>query len=404
MPQQKDEMKRVSRLDFGQLEKPVRTPQGGIRAPAYLTRADAVFVYYRADGTVIREFRPAAEVFREDSLQSLVGAPVTDRHPPVMVTSANFKQYASGHVGDSVRQDGERVAADVIIQDGGLLEAVERRDRVEVSCGYTCEIEESPGEHNGERFDRIQRNIRYNHVAIVERGRAGGDVSLRLDSSENVLAPSGPEQPKERQYAMKPSIRIDGVEYPLTTDAEITAAVSAFNRYDGRLTAELATLRKDAEETKGRLDAANKEAKEAKDKLAAETKPERLDALVSERFQLRADAETVLGKEAKLDGLSDRDVMVKAVAHAMPETKLDGLSDDRLRGMFHGVVGTAKRKAAEDPDGLGKLRADAEDTASGRKDPDAEKDPVRAAKARMDEYNSTAWEQPLAITKDSPTA
>jgi hypothetical protein len=40
---------------------------------------------------VVRAYRPGSEVFSEDTLKSAAHRPVTNDHPPELVTSANWK-------------------------------------------------------------------------------------------------------------------------------------------------------------------------------------------------------------------------------------------------------------------------------------------------------------------------
>jgi uncharacterized protein len=179
------------RLDKGQLSRVQRTPQGGIRVDAALTRI-GVLTYTNLDGTTRREFRSPEEVFHTDSLASLAGAPVLDGHS-TWVTPETWQQHARGHVVEgSARQDGELVASQLTIQDAGTLSRVERRDLSEISCGYTCDFVARPGEWKGQRYDGIQTNIRYNHIALLGagQGRAGRECALRLDAASA-------EQPNE---------------------------------------------------------------------------------------------------------------------------------------------------------------------------------------------------------------
>jgi hypothetical protein len=146
-----------------------------------------VLTYYR-DGKAIRELRPAEEVFSPESLSTLRDAPVTDDHPwnepGQKVTPANARALRRGHVSGEPRRDSDKIAAELVIDDAELIERIDTGLR-EVSCGYNCDTDETPGVYRGESYDRIQRNIRYNHVAIVRRGRAGSDVRIRLDSEDN---------------------------------------------------------------------------------------------------------------------------------------------------------------------------------------------------------------------------
>lgn len=62
------------------LSKPVRLPNGFVRAEGYLTRS-GIFVYRDAQGKTVRELRPPEEVMHADSLASFGMMPVTNEHP-----------------------------------------------------------------------------------------------------------------------------------------------------------------------------------------------------------------------------------------------------------------------------------------------------------------------------------
>lgn len=165
----------------------MQTPQGYLRCDAYLTRA-GIFQYRDAQGNVTREFRPPSEVFAKDSLESIKLVPVTMTHPPEgAVDAQTAKKYQCGSVGEFVKQDGEYVNATMMLTDAKLVAASLGGDMREISCGYTCEIEEVPGTYNGEDYDVVQRDIRYNHVAVVPRGRAGREVRLHIDAEGAVM-------------------------------------------------------------------------------------------------------------------------------------------------------------------------------------------------------------------------
>src|SRR5690606_21763697 len=91
--------------------------------------------------------------------------------------------------GDAVEKlDGRRVGVNLTITDNASIAAIEKGELYEVSCGYTCEREEASGVYDGEPYDVRQRNIVYNHVAIVRpgRARAGREMHLHLDSEAAV--------------------------------------------------------------------------------------------------------------------------------------------------------------------------------------------------------------------------
>jgi Uncharacterized protein conserved in bacteria (DUF2213)/ADP-ribosyltransferase exoenzyme len=67
-----------------------------------------------------------------------------------------------------------RAALSVWRQEG--IDLIETEEQREISCGYGYDPEMTAGVFNGEPFQGIMRNLRPNHVAIVEEGRAGPDV------------------------------------------------------------------------------------------------------------------------------------------------------------------------------------------------------------------------------------
>lgn len=171
-------MKRVLRTDIGQLGKAERLPNGFVRANARLTR-EGVFRYETPSGPRF-EYRPASEVFKADSVASFAQVPITEGHPPKLLDADNAAPFAKGSVGENLRRDGEYLTSKLMFTNRQLIAKMDAGVK-EVSCGYTCEIEEKAGMFNGQRYDCIQRNIIGNHVAIVENGRAGEGAHVRMD-------------------------------------------------------------------------------------------------------------------------------------------------------------------------------------------------------------------------------
>lgn len=323
------------RFDAGTLGKLERTPTGGVRVPARVTRS-GVLVYQRADGTQIREWRPPEEVFHEDSLRTLADAAVTIGHPPAgKVTPASFRADAVGYVREAGRRDGAFVSAPIVVQDGAAIDRIDGRDLVELSCGYSCTVEMKSGvTPDGERYDAIQHGIKYNHVALLPRGggRAGRDVALRVDGAAIEITESARPAPNgdaptrvERRDTMKTE-RIDGIEYEIGS----VAWAQARERHDSKIAADLASAEKRAKEAEtkataetARADSAEKRVKE----LEGELVPAKLDARVAERAALIERVRLVLGADTKLDGKSDVEIMTATVVKLDPEFKVDAISE-----------------------------------------------------------------------------
>ena len=175
----------VQRYDIGTLRKPVRMGNGWLRVDGHLTRT-GVFEYMNPNGSIRREYRPADEVFKADSLESFALVPLTNNHPPEALNATNTKAFAVGNVGETIRQDTDHVRATIVITDGDAARAAES-GKTALSCGYSCDLDETPGTFNGERYDAIQRNIRGNHVALVDSARAGPTAKIRMDAGDAIM-------------------------------------------------------------------------------------------------------------------------------------------------------------------------------------------------------------------------
>lgn len=343
---------RVHRRDFGGVtSKVTRTPQGGVRLDAALTRT-GVFTYRDHEGRSWREYRPAEEVFRDDSLATLEAAPVTELHPEKMVDAETWSSVTVGTLAGSPRRDGIFVVAPLTVQRADAAAKVERRELHDVSAGYTCRVDWTAGvSPEGERYDAIQRDIQYNHFALGPEGwgRAGTDVSLRIDgAAEQVRGESAPKGITVRK------IKIKGREYKLDADDEVAAAQQAVEEQTAAVDSMGAKLQAAEEALKGAIGeiAALKAKIEAEEKSEPKVTEDMVseevaDAIASKRIALRERAARVLGEE-KLDGLKAHEIHRKVIAKTLPTVKLDGIDAKALEGMFIAATeGATETKRAD---------------------------------------------------------
>lgn len=148
-------------------------------------------------GKVLAVHRLPEEVFSPATLASFEGKPVTNDHPPGIIGPDDAALYEKGHAQNIRRGSGEwedYILADLHIHDRELIDAIQGGKR-EVSCGYECDYaQDADGGYS-------QKNIRGNHIAVVERGRAGKRAAI-LDSNTITQA----EKPPERKVTMKSKI------------------------------------------------------------------------------------------------------------------------------------------------------------------------------------------------------
>lgn len=361
----------VTRYDIGALQKARKTTQGFLRVDAYLTRT-GIFEYRNADGTVRREFRPPEQVFDSETLDSFAGAPVTDDHPPEMVSIDNAQKYQRGYLAEAPRRDDRFVRANILVTDPKLVEKMQA-GKVQVSCGYVCDLEPTPGEWRGEKYDAVQKNIRGNHVAIVDVGRAGAECAARMDSGT-------PIQEKALKTVTLNAIKFDVADEALASAVEQTVAglTATAEKNAGRADA--------AEKALGDEKAARKADADAHEKALAAVTAAQPD-LVKARVALEKTAGAILGEAVKLDSLSDRDVKAAVIEKVTGEKPAAERSDDYVEGAY-GLAVKQVEKAGNPA--LAKLRAVVD--ASEKTDAGGEKADIKA-KRDAEENLRNAWKK-----------
>lgn len=389
------------RYDVSAIQNYVFTDEGYLRVKARIART-GIQSYTDANGGVRLEYRPEEEVAATEALDSFREKCVTKEHPPVLLDALNTKDYAVGFTSADVSYSDGFVESTLTVTDKETIDAIMRGDVREVSCGYKVDYTPEPGiTPDGQHYDGIQRNIRGNHVAIVNRARGGAQVRLMLDSAdaavEDLLSSTGDK--------MTANIVFDGVSYE--ADAALAAAITA-EREDAKGSyAEMKRQYEDAmakaeklksemdameKELKGKMDAAEGRADalaEQVEELTAElaaAKEINLDSMVEERLALVEKAKPVLDSAYSFAGKTAREVMVDAIkAVRGDELDLSEKSDDYVQAMFDTLSEGRKDSAA-----TGELRKAVASIAS----------PQSAPSSYMDMLQN-AWKKPLSISKEA---
>lgn len=335
---------------------------GWIRDSPILTRS-GIFSYTRRDGRVVREYRPAEEVFHKDSLASLRGVPMTVDHPHKLVGSKDKVQTIGTALSEG-RQDGNDLRGDIIIH---LPHAIgTRRD---LSLGYKVRLDETPGTFEGQPYDVIQRNIRYNHLAVVTSGRAGNS-RLRLDSEGN----QDYDEELERNDNMSDtvntsSVRIDGIEYKVPPQVKV-----AFDKSETALTAE-----KSRADT---ADAAKDTAIAAQKKAEGDVEQIRKDAAQGVRARLELEAKAKdLKVEFKADA-KDRDIKEAVIRKVRNDDKL--VLAEKSDGYVDAAYEMALEAKPRTDSNAGEQRKQTAGSSSTREDAQGDKSKPGGASAARD--------------------
>ena len=362
MPEITKEIRRFDNIDHSEwMTTPFeRTTEGFLKGRAIVTCC-GVFTYKRADGTLQRELRLPEEVFAPATLESLKLKPVTLNHPTELVTPENADMLQVGSLGDnpsSTNQeynwngeptdwkkltDGLNVAVDMIITKKDAIDAV-INGKQGLSMGYTCDIEmaESGSTWCGVEYDYIQRNIKYNHCAIVDAGRAGDNakIELRVDSADAVLEDK--LVTKDGGTKMLKKINLDGIDYEAeesvikalnTEKKRADDAVAELSKFKEDSAKELSVMTAERDTQKERADKAEEDLAKAKAEALDSTK---LDEAVNARIDLYKNAEKA-GVEVKND-MKDADIKKAVIAKVFPKANLDGKDSAYIDARYDATV------------------------------------------------------------------
>ena len=167
---------------------------------------------------IVKVMRPPESVFSKDSLSSAVHIPVTLGHPEELVTSDNWKDYAIGEVGSDVMRDGEYASFSLMVKDKAGLAAYDAGTR-EISMGYVADMMPAPDDAD---YDFIMGPPKYNHLALVDKARAGSEARIG-DSAANTwgAAPFNTTEKEIQMTDMKTVVVGDKAVQVAAADADV---------------------------------------------------------------------------------------------------------------------------------------------------------------------------------------
>lgn len=188
--------------DQGVFIKTVTNPDTGfVTFQTPITRA-GIYDYYDENykDNIRREYRSVEEVFSSDSLESLLSVPVFRLHPEIgKVTSESFKNCSMDLIGAThpdvkynILKEDNNLLTDGLLRvsytifDKSTLDELSSKKLNSCSLGYSCTRVYEPGEVNGHSYDSYQKNIRYNHLAVVPYGRMGININNNLLSLDSI--------------------------------------------------------------------------------------------------------------------------------------------------------------------------------------------------------------------------
>lgn len=368
-------LKDIARYDKGVVQgETTLTAEGYIKARAIVTRT-GVFLYKNADGTIRKELRHPDDVLQLDSLDSMKMIPIVNGHPPErLVTAENAKRLSIGYTGETIDKEDPFIVSNLVITDSEAIKEILSKTKHQLSLGYTVDLEPEIGNYYGEPYDFRQRNIKYNHLALVDTARAGPEARIALDGQD-----AEEIQQEGAIVAKTKKIKIDGEEYMV--DNEVGEKVESVMEERERLKARLAEIEGELDVSNAEKDSMSEklEDRRSKDSLNAQGKEETptyrdpqprskmethvpnpnvhgstgenlphiskvdsadFNAVVKARVRLHKMAERILDKKvlARLDDMSEIEIKKSIIQSCQKNANLDGKSDVYINARFDSVI------------------------------------------------------------------
>jgi len=317
------------------------TDEGFLRVPGRVARtgvqeylASELGITDRAPNEIIKVYRPDESVFDEASLESYSGADVTIEHPTSMVNADSYREVSVGVVTGAGVRDGDFVSADMIIKSKDAIKAVES-GKVQLSAGYTAVYDEAPEDSP---HDFIQSEIRVNHVALVDRARAGAQARL-FDHKPGV-------------QTMTVKVTLDsGRTVEVENEATATLVTDSVERLTLRAT--------DAETALVKAEATRDAAVEELNAEKLKTTDAAITARVESITKATTDARLIAGDEFKSDSMSTVEIQRAALTVKRPAVDWGDKSDLYVQASFDAALESANEVPTKTPEQLAQFAQDA---------------------------------------------
>lgn len=149
---------------------------------------------------VYKVYRPEEELARQETIDSFKNKPLLDDHEIIGIHGMPAERKGiQGNIGEQVYFDSPYLRGNIVVHSSAAQTLI-KNGKTELSPCYGCDWVEESGVFEGKEYQYVQRNLRANHLALVEEGRTGPDVAVQdhrtfsLDSSRLLPMEFTPEQ------------------------------------------------------------------------------------------------------------------------------------------------------------------------------------------------------------------
>lgn len=340
-----------ARYDTALISKISKDPNTGfLHAKNVPIARVGVFPYRTVNNDVVMEAKLPTELLSDSTVESANSKPITDGHPSQLVTADNSKELMKGFTAENAHVDGDMVKVDMTITDADLIKEI-GDGKEELSIGFKTEVVPVQGEYQGVHYDSVQRNIQINHIAVVDKGRAGHSVRITGDSAEMVIKEKGESMETTKvmldganvtvaladadQVAKSNTDLADLKKQLADAQAKVKELQGQIEKIQGKADS-ADELQKKADEAQAKADAADKQIAELQGKLKS-YEGDGLDKMIEAKLALEKDAKPFLGDGYDFAGKSDKDIKVAVIKAIDDGFDAENRSDDYINAFFDAV-------------------------------------------------------------------
>lgn len=278
-----------------------------------------------AAGRIFKVYRPAEELADQACIDSFKLLPFVDEHAMLGSEDSGAtpaeRKGVQGYIGEQVRFDPPYLRANLKIVSESMKSAIDN-GKIELSPGYRCVYDLTPGTFEGQHYDAVQRRIRGNHLALVDEGRTGPDVSV-LDRMTFAIDTKG----------------IADMADEVNPGGDALAEIKAMLEKLVAMMADKAPAAADEEKPAEPAKAADADPEAGSDKCATDAEKPAMDAKVLAALDSVSKQLDSVGKQ--LESVTNRVAAVEKGQSAMDASLVGSIADrDALASKLSGFVGT----------------------------------------------------------------
>jgi hypothetical protein len=347
----------LQQFDINVLHK---TPDGYYQGNVVCTGV-GVFRYLGNDRKFVGRLRDVEDV--KAATKTINCIPVTLQHPNSPVNVDNVSDLQVGMTANDASFDGLNNHVTVTITNKKAIEAIDKGEVKAFSMGYKCNVVDNAGVWQGVHHDQQQKDIVYNHIALVKNGRAGdkvrfmvgdsadfGDIfeidnneektdikdkgtehqkEVKAPSNDGAEPPKNPEtfvndnknlEPNNRKEQSMKTIQLDGVDYQ--ADEKVIEALQTAQNDAAEKLDEIHTLLDGIDERDSKIADLEEQLAQANDEIDESV----IDAAVNAKLEI-LDAARAAGIECDTsDDVSD--LKRQVIAAAFDSIDLESVEDE----------------------------------------------------------------------------